>query len=244
MKRFAAALVLLAATTGFAASRSTIHASAPCPSLSEATQLKAAGPTLHSDVDGDGRADSVSVVYEPRAPGSCGILLLVRTKGRTHAVRLPPELRGPARYSIAVDLPRLLGVLELGDGGARQIVVEVAEGAHAAMYSVYGIWRGTLRHFGIRGEASNRFTWDAGATNFGNVDCLRRGRSVSLFDYGAGSRYPKPGWYLETSAYRFATRQFIREHISERVVDQAELRRVQAPFSDSPFGHCAGSRAK
>jgi hypothetical protein len=64
---------------------------AACPRLSEAANLplRPGGGRLRGDVDGDGRADSISVHYAPQARASCGFLLVAETRSRVVSVRVP-----------------------------------------------------------------------------------------------------------------------------------------------------------
>jgi hypothetical protein len=69
----------------------------PCPKLSEAANLpqRPGGGVLRGDIDGDGVRDRVTIHYAPRARASCGFVLVVETRRRTLAARVPQTYKPP-----------------------------------------------------------------------------------------------------------------------------------------------------
>src|SRR2546421_10819750 len=95
---------------------------APCatpPSL--LTQTRSVGQALVGDVDGDGRADRVSLRIAPRATVACGVFVVVRTGAGTSVarVRYSPKDPGTAGDLVRIDhVPFLNGLYRL-DGRRR-----------------------------------------------------------------------------------------------------------------------------
>jgi hypothetical protein len=101
---------------------------------------------LRGDIDGDGQPDRVVLRYAVDSPASCGFVLVVKTRSRTFAVRVPEWYKPPADIVVGdrpFAEPYLAAVIQL-DPHRSQVVVARSHGASVASVSFYGITGGTL----------------------------------------------------------------------------------------------------
>jgi hypothetical protein len=226
------------------------HGVGSCPRLAEAAKLperRGAG-VLRGDVDGDGFRDRVGVRFAPRARASCGFILVVETRNRILAARVPEWYKPPQDLPIRqwpFAEPYVAVIVRL-DARRSQVVVAREHGASVVKVSLYGIVDGKLEvlHFPrklYRDELSLFGTVGTGDTN---ARCRWRGPLIVL------SRRPTSltgrRWRFARTDYRLAGGRFsiIRERST--VVSEAEAAKVSRRwhFDVKPFTGCAVARGR
>src|SRR5947209_7923239 len=85
-----AAVAVPAAVAATAGSTGAHRLHAHCPSAKRITDLPRwrSGGVLRADVNGDGRADTVSIRFDRAAPGRCAFYLRVSTARRFYSLKL------------------------------------------------------------------------------------------------------------------------------------------------------------
>jgi hypothetical protein len=188
-------------------------------------------------MDADGVVDSAWIAAQPSAPGSCGILLAVRTKRGVVAVRVPGNEAGTASVSLGKGLPRLFGLLRLGDAPDLEAVVIVDRGFDAVSFAAYRLVGKRLARVVVAGAAENQLDWADGSTEFGSVDCVAAEASTRLRDAFA-VRQNDGSWLLSRHTYRLSDSRLTAEKALSAVVQS----RPKVP-AGLPFAHCTGLRA-
>lgn len=184
-----------------------------CPRISEAANLPLwpGGGRLRGDLDGDRHPDHVSVRYAPKSRASCGFLLVVTTRSRVLATRVPEWYKPPWDRAIRdwpFAEPFLAAVVQL-DAHRSQVVVARSHGAAVVNVSLYGIIGGRLQlvHFRPRVYQDELGLFGTVGTGDTNVRCARGGPMVLL------SRGPTSAsgrrWFISRSEYRL-----IKGHLS------------------------------
>jgi hypothetical protein len=244
----AAAAVLIGAGLDADAASLRAHA-ALCPRISGAAKLPLwpGGGPLRGDLDGDRHPDHVSVRYARKSRASCGFLLVVTTRSRVLATRVPEWYKPPDRPILDGPFaePYLAAVVQL-DAHRSQVVVARSHGASVANVSLYGIIGGRLQllHFHPRVYRDELGLFGTIGTGDTNVRCARGGPMVLL------SRGPTSAsgrrWFISRSEYRL-----IKDHLSRvrsRTV-RSTMRRVNAlahrwGMDALPFTGCIVARGR
>ncbi len=224
-------------------------AHARCPRIANAAQLplRPGGGRLRGDFDGDGYRDRVSVRYAPKSWASCGFLLVVKTRSRVLAVRLPEWYKPPQDLRVRdwwLAEPFLVAVVRL-DSQRSQIVVARSHGASVANVSLYGVVPGKLVLLGF--PRPYRYAlplFGTVGTGDTNVRCARGGPLILLSKgplTASGRR-----WFISRSEYRLAKHRFERE--GSRTV-RSSMKRVYAlahrwGMGALPFTGCVMSRGR
>ena len=162
---------LLVAVTAASGAATRESATPACPRLADAKGLPQFGRVFTGDLTGDGDAERVSVVASLRAPGACGIFLLVRRERTTAAIRLPPFRPGPARESLRRGLPRITGLFRVDRTRRLDVVVQLDRAAGRAEYALYRIRQGRLLRPRIAGLRRNRLLWSRTGRHRAVFDC-------------------------------------------------------------------------
>jgi hypothetical protein len=222
---------------------------ARCPRIADAAKLplRPGGGRLHGDVDGDGYRDRVSVRYAPASWASCGFVLVVKTRSRVLAVRVPEWYKPPQNLRMRdwwLAEPFLAAVVRL-DSHRSQIVVARSHGASVANVSLYGAVGGklVLLHF-PRPYQSVLPLFGTTGTGDTNVRCARGG-PLTLLSKGpltaSGRR-----WLISRTVYRLRKNRFERK--GSRTV-RSSMRRVDAlarrwGMDAAPFTGCIVARGR
>ena len=229
----AGAASLLALAGGRAASATP----SGCPPSAAVVHLRQYGPTARADVDADGTVDRAWIAAQPSAPGFCGILLAVRTRRGIAVVRVPGNEVGPASASLAKGLPRLFGLLRLGDARDLEPVVIIDRGINAVSFAAFRLVGNGLVRVTVVGTAGNQLDWAYGSTEFGSVDCVGAKASTRVRDAFAEQQADR-SWLLSRHTYRLSDSRLTAEKALSAVVAS----RPKEPTA-LPFAHCAGLRA-
>lgn len=214
--------------SGLAADAAALRADgARCPRISEAAKLplRPSGGRLRGDVDGDGYPDRVSVRYVPRSWASCGFLLVVKTRSRLLAARVPEWYKPPQDSRIRdwwLAEPFLAAVVQLARHRS-QIVVARSHSASVVNVSLYGVVDGklVLLHF-PRPYQDALPLFGAIGTGDTNARCVRAGPLILL---GRGPTATGRRWFVGRSEYRLIKNHFRR--MRTRTV-RSSMRRVNA----------------
>jgi hypothetical protein len=201
---------------------------ARCPRISEAAKLplRPGGGRLRGDVDGDGHPDRVSVRYAPRSWASCGFLLVVKTRSRLLAARVPEWYKPPQDSRIRdwwLAEPFLAAVVQLARHRS-QIVVARSHSASVVNVSLFGVVGGKLVLLHLpRPDREALPLFGTIGTGDTNARCVRGGPLILLGRgplTASGSR-----WFISRSEYRLVKNGFVRMRI--RSV-RSSMRRVNA----------------
>jgi hypothetical protein len=169
---------------------------------------------LRGDVDGDGRADRVSL------DGKRCTLLVVRARGRTYSVRLRSDMLGPEVEKLApLDARR-------GD----EIVVAVDHGACSDWLHVFTFRRGRLVQMRIPGDGY--FYYIQCGSGFGGLDCLARG---TVFAWGM-IPHGRPQRRTTIRIYRARRTRFV--FVGQRVIRIRYRANGATLFPGGLFDHC------
>jgi hypothetical protein len=232
-------LVLAGAASLLALAGGRVASASPpgCPPSAAAVHLRQYGPAARADVDADGVVDRAWIAAQPSAPRFCGILLAVRTRRGLAVARVPGNEVGPASVSLAKGLPRLFGLLRLGDAPDLEPVVIVDRGINAVAFAAYRLVGNRLARVVVAGTADNQLDWADGSTEFGSVDCVGAKASTRVRDAFAEQQADR-SWLLTGHTYRLSDSQLTAEKALSAVVPS----RPREP-TGLPFAHCAGLRA-
>jgi hypothetical protein len=199
---------------GRAGADESSHSTTACPRLGDAVSLplRPGGSPLQADVDGDGRRDSITVRYAPRARASCGFVLVVKAASRVFAVRVPEWYKPPQDLRIRdwpFPEPYLAAAVKLG-ADRSQIVVARWHGAAVANVSLYGLVDGKLvpLRFHPRTADDQLSLFGTVGTGSTYARCVRGGPLIVM---GIGPRDASGRrWSAQRSEYRLAGADFRR----------------------------------
>jgi len=221
-----------------------------CPRLSQAAALpeRPGGGRLQGDIDGDGHPDRVSIRYAPKAHASCGFLLVVETRSRVFALRIPEWYKPPQDLSIrdwSLPEPYVAAIVQV-DARRDQVVVARSEGAANKFVSLYGIVDGSLERLRFRPAMyEDRLSlFGTVGTGVTNVRCVPGGPLIVLAEWptsAAGKR-----WFAGRSEYRLIGDLFVNTRRrtvmgSER---QADAQAHSWGFDALPFTGCTIARGR
>jgi hypothetical protein len=222
-----------------------------CPRLSQAAALpqRRGGGHLQGDLDGDGRPDRVSIRYAPKAHASCGFLLLIETRSRVFALRIPESYKPPQDLAIRdwwPPEPYLAAIVRLG-ARLDQVVVARSHGAANAEVSLYGIVDGSLERLRFRPAAmyeDQLSLFGTVGTGVTNVRCVRGGPLIVLGEWPVSATSKR--WSVARSVYRLGGALFVRT--GNRTVTGSEKKAdAQARswgFNALPFTGCTIARGR
>jgi hypothetical protein len=240
----ALASVVAAGAGAFDSSNLTIA----CPRLADAASLplRPGGSPLRADVNGDGRRDSVTVRYAPRARASCGFVLVVRTAPRVLAVRVPEWYKPPQDLPIR-DWPfpePYLGAAVKLAAARSQIVVARRHGASIVVVSLYGLANGKLSLLRFHPHRNQLSLFGTVGTGVSNAPCIRGGPLTVLSTWPSDATGAR--WTLRRSDYRLANGGFQRINVqtnegSRRKIDALAHRRG---MDELPFTGCVVARGR
>jgi hypothetical protein len=166
---------------GLGMARTAESGASSCPRLSQAAALpqRPGARRLRGDVDGDRRADLVTIRYAPRADASCGFLLVVEARSSTFALRIP-EGSGMIGHWWQRE-PFVAAIVRLGERRS-QVVVARDHGASTTAVSLYGIQSGRLERLRFRPAAYEDELSLFGSLGVGvtNVACRRGGPLIEV----------------------------------------------------------------
>jgi len=227
----------------------TPNALGPCPRLSEAPNLpqRPGGGLLRGDVDGDGVRDRVSIRYAAKARASCGFLLVVETRSKTFAARVPEEYKPPdlpvSQWSFAEPFVALIVRL---DAYRSQVVVARSHGAAVVNVSLHGIVAGRLAqlHFSPQLYADQLSLFGTVGTGDTNARCRWNGPLIILRRSPTSATGQR--WRFDRIEYRLAGGRFTVTRTRSTVVSEAETAKVSRRwgFDVKPFTGCAIARGR
>jgi hypothetical protein len=220
----------------FAAARAAAASPPGCPPPAAVAHLRHYGPSARADVDGDGVTDRAWIAAQPSGPGSCGILLAVKTHGGLSVATVPGYAAGTAAASLKHGLPRLFGLLRLGRERDLEPVVIVDRGVDAVSFAIYRLIHGRLARVGVTGRGRG-LDWADGPTAFGSVDCVAVAAGTRVRDAFA-ERQADGSWLLTRHTYRLADATLTADTAVSAVV----TKKPKLP-PGLPFAHCTGLRA-
>ena len=253
--RLPLAILVTASALGVAIGiRSTASASlnavGPCPKLSEAANLphRPSGGLLRGDLDGDGVRDSVSIRYAATARASCGFLLVLETRSKTFAARVPEGYKPPQELPVRqwpFAEPYVALIVRLSHYRS-QIVVARWHGAAVANVSLHGIVDGRLKqlHFSPKLYADQLSLFGTVGTGDTNARC-RWGGPLIILSRGPTSATGER-WGFHRTEYRLAGGRFMTIRTRSAVVPQAATTNVSRRwgFEVRPFTGCAVARGR
>lgn len=180
---------------------------------------------LAGDVDADGAPDRV--VIAP-AVGECPPVLVVVTARRALSVPIEEEVSGPG-------LPRLMGLVEMGDGAGAEVVMVLAAGASTEFFGVYTAVDNELDRLRIRGPSRFGDLFPSGGSvgHMEASDCAGDGRVVISSAVPNGDRY-----LVERRFYDVDGGVLRRAGRGDRLVDLDALGSIPE-FGSTPFGSCS-----
>jgi hypothetical protein len=153
---------------------------APCPALQAVLpQTKRAGAVLVGDVDGDRRRDRVELRIAPKAPVTCGVLVVARTARGTRVARVhygsaESRLTGADLTRGGRRGPSLAGLYALDDRRGLDVVVTAWEGASNTFLQFFATRSGKLvRLAAPRAWPSEGASWGGFASSYSGIDCAR-----------------------------------------------------------------------
>lgn len=179
---------------------------------------------LAGDVDGDGAPDRV--VIAP-ATGECPPVLVVVSARRALSIPIEEEVSGPG-------LPRLMGLLEIGDGDGAEVVVVLGAGASTEFFGVFTVVNNELDRLRIRGPSRFGDLFPSGGSvgHMDASDCADDGRVV------ISSAVPNGDRYLVERRFYEVDREVLRwTGRGDRLVDLDDLGSIPE-FGSTPFGSC------
>lgn len=236
-------------TFGVGADAGLSRAGARCPKISDAAKLplRPGGGRLRGDVDGDGRADRISVRYAQNSWASCGFMLVVKTRSRTLALRVPEWYKPPQDLRIRDWWPAepfLAAVVRLTPRRS-QIVVARSHGASVASVSLYGFVDGKLAI--LRFPNPSRYTlplFGTIGTGDTNARCARAGPLILLGKGPLSASWKR--WFISRSEYRLAHNRFRRVRL---LTVRSSRKRVDAlahrwGMGAPPFTGCVVARGR
>ena len=210
--------------------------------------LRPGGSPLQADVDGDGRRDSVSVRYAPRARASCGFVLVVKAASRVFAVRVPEWYKPPEDLPIRdwpFSEPYLAAAVKL-DADGSQIVVARSRGASVANVSLYGLVAGKLvpLRFHPRTDRNQLSLFGTVGTGVTTARCAAGGPLTVLNNWPKDPNGTR--WSLRRSEYRLGGGALRRTRV--RTVEGAR-RKIDAlarrwGIDAAPFTGCVVARGR
>lgn len=211
MARYSAIVLVVALASllaGSAGAFESSHTTIVCPRLAQAPglPLRPGGSPLRADVDGDGRRDSVTIHYAPRARASCGFVLVVRTASRVFAVRVPESYKPPQDLRIRdwpFPEPYLAAAVKL-DADRSQIVVARSHGASVANVSIYGLVHEKLVPLRFHPRTYENQLSLFGTVGTGSTDarCVRGGPLIVMGIWPRDSSGRR--WSAQRSEYRLS----------------------------------------
>jgi hypothetical protein len=221
-----------------------------CPKVSEAAKLRErrAGGVLRGDIDGDGARDRVSIRFGPHARASCGFFLVVQTRRRAHATRVPEWYKPPQdvsakRWPFAEPYVALIVRLE---AHRSQVVVAREHGAAVVKVSLYGIAGGRLRllQFFPKVYEDKLTLFGTVGTGDTNARC-RKGGPLIVLSRSATSATGKR-WRFERTDYRLSEARFSAVRRRSVVVPEAKVPLLSRrwDFDVEPFTGCAVARGR
>ncbi|MDQ3974348.1 MAG: hypothetical protein M3276_08440, partial [Actinomycetota bacterium] len=133
---------------------------------------------LSGDVDGDGGTDVVQLAVDQGGPEGCQAFLVVVTPSRrtsvpTGSTPQPPGAGGP--------LPRVHGLVDIGDRPGLEVVVDLEAGASTDILGVFTMGDGELEPVTIAGERHvvALFPYGGSVGHQDTVDCTSDGDMVT-----------------------------------------------------------------
>jgi hypothetical protein len=187
------------------------------------------------DVDGDGRADAVTLTRHQRS-----FVLHVVTGGRV-VEKVVRGFSGP--QATGQGEPRIVALRPINRRRGLEIIVRVWHGASNDFLIVYTLDRGQLVAMpgGPHDPADAAFVWDLGGsagTAMSQADCVGRGRvGVNLEWYHRGV------WHQRLTLYRVFATRFRRTAVYEIASRQLRtLPRDWPKVKGVEFESCGGTR--
>lgn len=194
--------VAIAATAGSAGAK-TRHPVA-CASKAAVAKLPLwkAGGVLHGDVNGDGKADTVSVRFDKWAPGRCAFYLRVATAKGDYTLKLGRlvgdlgklQANEPIR-SWPFRIPVVDAVVDLG-GRGNLIALGDNEGAADSFVDFVGLSHGRLR------VIHTSLDLGGSAMDMSRASCTRGASLRELGVYNVATRKHPNRWAYSRTAYR------------------------------------------
>jgi hypothetical protein len=224
-------------------------ARAPCPKLSEAAELpqRAGGGLLRGDVDGDGVRDRVAIHYAASARASCGFLLVVETRRRVFAARLPAEEKTeglPVRRWPYAE-PYVVSIVHL-TASESQIVIARSHGAAVVKVSLHGLVAGRLvqLRFAPKLFADQLALFGSAGTGDTNARCRWGGPLVVLTRSPTSASGKR--WRFDRTEYRLAHDRFTISRKRSTVVPTREAGKLSRRwgFHVEPFTGCVIARGR
>jgi hypothetical protein len=207
-----------------------------CPTLAQAAGLpeRPKGGVLRGDIDGDGRPDRATIRFAPRARASCGFLLVVETRSRALAVRVPQSYQPPLDVPVREwpwREPFVALIVRL-DAHRSQVVVARQHSASRVNVSLYGFVSGKLEtlHFPTS-YPRDELSLYGGVTSSTQVRCWRGGPLIKLT---SGTAYTPHNRRID---YRLAGNRFV-------IVSAKETARPTLDVNVEPFTGCVVARGR
>lgn len=179
---------------------------------------------LAGDVDADGAPDRVAIAP---AVGECPPVLVVVSARRALSIPIEEEVSGPG-------LPRLMGLVEVGDGAGAEVVVALAAGASTEFFGAFTVVDNELDRLRIRGRSRFGDLFPSGGSvgHMDASDCAGDGRVVISSAEPKGDRY-----LVERRFYEVDGGVLRRAGRGDRLVDLDDLGSLPE-FGSTPFGSC------
>ena len=203
---------------------------------------------LSGDIDGDDNRDRVTIRLAPSARASCGFFLVVETRRKTFAERLPQSYKPPQDLPVREwpwPEPYVALIVRLSPVGS-QVVVARWHGASVAGVSLHGIVDGRLKQLAFSPkENSDELTlYGSLGTGVTSVRC-RSGRPLTVLGKGPASA-SGTRWRFDRTDYRLIAGRFVRFSKRTTVAPEADVAKVSRRWrlDVEPFTGCAVARGR
>lgn len=199
----------------------------PCYSGNDPRETK--GPTLHGDVDGDGRSDAIWTEAEWLDRWQCRASLHVRTAKETFVVPVEAQWEGGG----VLAPPGLAGLVRLDRRPGLEIALVPNLGASTTLVTVYA-----LRAHGLVRLEGPLFGHGGSVMNRSGVDC-DRGRGALAVSTGASYRTATRRYAVVRRFYALRAGAFALRYTERyRVRENGLLRFPELANEAQPFPSC------
>ena len=249
MRRVAFLLMLAGLSGATGCGGGSASTTGPEPTSAVSAQHRAcagSGGSLSGDVDGDGKADRVTVVSRAAPSRGCVYALLVHTGSRTRRYGLGTRNPRPGHTASTakVGAPSLDVLARIDRRAGLEIVADTWRGASTAFAAVFTIKSGRLVMMSGQSQpplapAGRAFPYSGSVTHQDGVDCAR-GAGSGLIVASAAAGFGGEHWNVARRFYRVVETGFLGPFRTQRVqIPYRNSLSTRFPeFSRRPFSSC------
>jgi hypothetical protein len=240
----------LIAATGCGGDGASTTASEPSSTASAQHRACAGGGVLSGDLDGDGKADRVTMAIRPAQSHACVYALVVHSASGTRRYGLGTRNYGPGRTGSVepADAPTLDGLARIDRRPGFEIVADIWQGASTAFAAVFTVRSGRLVEMSAQNlppltPVGRAFPYSGSVTHLDGVDCAGGAGSGLIVVSRAGVSGKQ--WNVIRRFYRVSNRFgfLLVPSRSQRVripyrMDASNLSKHFPEFADRAFPSC------